>query len=65
MVLNKLKPWLSEVMAAAGAAAAASNGGGGSTSISASADNVEDVLQLRERQETLVSLTQLATKYKV
>ena len=45
VVLNKLKPWLSEV--------------------TDNADKAESVLRLREWQETLVSLTHLANKYKV
>lgn len=44
VVLNKLKPWLSEV--------------------TDKAEIVENVLRLREWQETLVSLTHLANKYK-
>ncbi len=44
VVLNNLRPWLSE---------ATSN-----------ADAVDSALQLREWQETLVSLTHLANKYK-
>jgi hypothetical protein len=47
VVLNKLRPWLSEAMP------------------DGAADAVDSVLRLREWQETLTSLTHLASKYKV
>lgn len=54
MVLNKLKPWLH-----------AQHLQDSSSGAEVDADALESTLQLREWQQTLLSLTQLASKYKV